>query len=90
MTGSHHKLLPIEARRKIAEDCLNGRSSRRERYAEEIIAGDLFLLNGMVRSYWHLLATEQPAQRPGRRGQWKAEEHDGDWLWVWQDWGPGR
>ena len=64
-------------------------SGKREWFAKEIIAGDLFNdYDGACKSYWHCLATYPPADPAGRRGQWKAKGDFSDWGWSWQDWGP--
>ena len=80
--------LPLAERWKVAQDCRRGRNARREGYAEQILAGELWGPDGAARSYWHLLATRKPEPLPGRRGQWKAVEGDRAWWWGWQDWGP--
>jgi hypothetical protein len=80
--------LPLAERWKVAQDCRRGRNARREGYAEQILAGELWGPDGAARSYWHLLATRKPEPLPGRRGRWKAIESDRAWWWGWQDWGP--
>lgn len=89
---NQYAMLPLERRQKVAGDCLKGQNQHRERYAREIIEGDLWESSGYPRHYWHCLATVPPEAPRGRRGQWKAAEMTDlpmmGWGWAWQDWGP--
>jgi len=78
--------VPVSGKRleKVLRQVSESQNSSKKRIYKEIACGDLYHDDGALRGYWHTLATREPKDLTGRRGQWVA---GGDGGWGWQDWG---